>query len=303
MNTIQDLKYHPGSKEELLPGFTQTFPYIASRAELDHFAEQFVPWHWHRAVEIFYLESGSLEYSTPAGSVVFSAGSGGFVNSNVLHTTRILTHSEPNVQFLHIFDPVFLAGEVGSRIDTRYISPLTTASQVELLAFSPSDPAQKAILDRILEAFQLSPSLPGYELRLRNQLAELWWMILQQAEPLLHTQPPHRKENGRIKSMLAYLHEHYPEKITVAQLAASAHLSERECYRIFQDAVHLSPIEYLTQYRLQLACRMLASGTDSVTAISQLCGFGSSSYFGKLFAQQFHCTPLEYRRKWQDHHK
>lgn len=58
-----------GSREESLPGFSSDFPYIASRAELDKYPGQFVPWHWHQAVELFFIESGSLEYYTPVGTV------------------------------------------------------------------------------------------------------------------------------------------------------------------------------------------------------------------------------------------
>lgn len=303
MNIVQELKYHPGSKEELLPGFTTGFPYIASRAELDQFAGQFVPWHWHKAVELFYIENGCLEYHTPNQTVVFPAGSCGFVNSNIPHSTRTLASTEPTVQLLHIFDPVFLAGETGSQIDSAYIAPLITASQIEVLLFSPQDDVQKPLIDCIRRAFCLTKDTYGYELKLRSQLSEIWLMILQQTAPLLRCPAHRRKDPDQIRSMLIHIHEHYPEKITVAQLAASAHLSERECYRTFQETVHMSPIEYLTQYRLQLACRMLVNGSESITIISHTCGFGSSSYFGKLFAQKFHCTPLEYRRKWQDRHK
>lgn len=45
---------------------------------------------------------------------------------------------------------------------------------------------------------------------------------------------------------------------------------------------------------------MLAKGHESVTVISHACGLGSSSYFGKVFREYAHCTPVEYRKKWQD---
>ena len=80
MQKIRQIEFEAGSREERLPGFAPDFPYIATRAELDRYAERFVPWHWHRAVELFYMESGSLEYETPAGRMVFPKGSGGFVN-------------------------------------------------------------------------------------------------------------------------------------------------------------------------------------------------------------------------------
>lgn len=88
MKNRQKLEFRAGSKEELLPEFTVDFPYIASRAEINKYPGQFVPWHWHRSIELFYIENGSLEYYTPKQQLSFSEGTGGFVNSNVLHMTK-----------------------------------------------------------------------------------------------------------------------------------------------------------------------------------------------------------------------
>ena len=88
MKNIHSIEFYTGSKEELLPGFEKDFPYIASRAELDKYIGHYVPWHWHKTVELFYMESGSIEYDTPGGKLLFPAGSGGIVNSNVLHMTK-----------------------------------------------------------------------------------------------------------------------------------------------------------------------------------------------------------------------
>ena len=53
MKNIQSIEFYNGSKEELLPGFENDFPYIASRAELDKYVKHYVPWHWHKTVELF----------------------------------------------------------------------------------------------------------------------------------------------------------------------------------------------------------------------------------------------------------
>ena len=45
----------------------------------------------------------------------------------------------------------------------------------------------------------------------------------------------HDKANDQIKAMMIYIHEHFSEKLPVARIAASAYISERECYRVFHD--------------------------------------------------------------------
>ena len=41
-------------------------------------------------------------------------------------------------------------------------------------------------------------------------------------------------------------------------------------------------------------------GQEVVIVISHECGLGSSSYFGKVFREYAHCSPIEYRKKWQN---
>ena len=300
MKNIHSIEFYTGSKEELLPNFEKNFPYIASRAELDKYIGRFVPWHWHRAVELFYMESGCLEYNTPGGKLLFPAGSGGMVNSNVLHMTKAISQVEKTVSLVHIFNVSLLAGEQGSRIEQKYIAPVITAPQIEIIPLFPGNAAEERILNLIAASFRLSSDEFGYEIKLREALMEIWLMLFELSRPVREKKDQHNKSNDKLKLMMIYIHEHYGEKISVPKLAAAAYLNERECYRAFRDCLHMTPVEYIKAYRLQAACQMLANGQESVTAISHDCGLGSSSYFGKVFREYAHCSPTEYRRKWQN---
>lgn len=296
MKDIRELRFHAGSKEELLPGLTPAFPYIASRVELDCYPNRSAPWHWHGAVELSYTQKGCIKYYTPGGMEFLPQGSAVLVNANVLH----MTTAEPGtVQLLHIFEPSFL-GAADSVIGERYLTPLTSAGQVELLYLTPDDPAQAAVLEQIKAAFALSEDAFGYEVKLRNILSQVWLALLERARPLLDGHPQRGENGAKVREMMVYIHEHYGEKLTVAELAASAFLSPRACFRVFRQCLHTTPVEYLKSYRLQQACRLLRETGMSVTEVGQRCGLGSSSYFGKTFRDAMGCAPSEYRRKWQD---
>ena len=101
--------------------------------------------------------------------------------------------------------------------------------------------------------------------------------------------------------MIIYIQEHFWDKVSVKDIASAAFISERECYRTFSECLHATPLGYLRNYRLQQACRMLTQGQDAVTAVSHACGLGSSSYFGSVFKENFGCSPMEYRKRWQNH--
>lgn len=293
MDDIFETKLKDGG-EELLEGLAPDFPYTASRALLNHYD---VPWHWHRAVELFYMESGTLEYDTPQGRTVFPSGSGGLVNTGVLHRTRRPDLRGPTVQLLHLFDASLLFGPPESAIFQRYGAPLLTSPGVELVPLYPDNPRQGDALERLRESFHIPEGSFGYELRLREALAGIWLELL----ALL---PPEggqgRGSSEKMKRMLCYVHGHFRESIKTAEIAAAGYVSERECYRAFQNFLHTTPMEYVRDCRLQLACRMLAEGGDTVTQISQTCGFASSSFFGKVFLNRLGLTPTAYRQKWQD---
>ena len=300
MKDVYNIEFYTGSKEELLPGFVPDFPYIASRAKLDKYMGGFVPWHWHKALELFFIESGVLEYNTPKGKMIFPAGSGGLVNSNVLHMTRPKAEGEKNIQLLHIFDSSFIAGEQGSRIEQKYVTPIISASQIEIIPLYPDNPEHVDVLNLINKSFYISEQDLGYEIKLRETLSKIWIHLLAIAQPTVEKKNNYHKTNNKLKMMMVYVHEHYAEKISVAELATAAFTSERECFRAFHDCLHMTPVEYIKSYRLQMACQMLANGQESITFISHSCGLGSSSYFGKVFREYIGCTPLEYRRKWQN---
>lgn len=297
MKNISSIELKENSNEELLPGYTPEFPYIASCAELDKYATPYVPWHWHKPVELFYLEGGCLEYSTPNGHHIFQAGSGGLINSNVLHTSKILSSGEHNVELLHIFDPTFLAGEAGSLMESKYILPLTTASEIEMIALSPEEPSHAHILQALRDSFNISDQEWGYEFQLRESLTNIWLEILKIAS--VDAEKPHLKHTNddKIKALMIYIHDHFQEDISIDQLAKAGHLSRRSCFRLFHEKLHMSPVEYIRDYRLQRARRLLLESNQSITAIAHDCGLGSSSYFGKVFREHFGCTPAQYRKK------
>ena len=303
MQNVRSIQIHEESNEELLPGFSQDFPYIASRAELDKYIEPGTPWHWHRTVELFYMERGTLEYTTPNGKWIFPAGSGGFVNSNVLHTSRVVPSGGETIQLLHLFDPELLAGVQTSRIDAKYIRPLTSAHGIEMIPLFDDVPQQAALLERIRRVFDLKEDSWGYEFTLRHQLTEIWLELFALVRGDLEASSGMNASDEKMKAMMRFIHAHYQEQISVEDIAKVTHISKRVCFRLFRENLHMTPVEYMTVYRLRNACQGLANTNESITQIAYHCGFGSGSYFGKLFREHYGCTPAAYRKSWHDRDK
>lgn len=292
MKQIHGVRLVDRTGEEILPDFETDFPYIASLVDMRRYFGSETPWHWHGAAELFYVYSGGIEYQTPGGNRCIFAGGGGFVNCNVLHASRNL--AEDTVLLIHLFDPTMLSG--AERVVERYIAPLTRARGLEILTFAPE--TDGTLLEKLEASFHLDESAHGYEWMLQYRLMELWQAISKCAGSLPEAQAGPSDE--KVKDMMAYIGAHYSENITVDTLARAAHVSRRVCFRLFQDNLHMTPVEYIRSVRLKKAEQMLRFSKESITQIGYACGLGSSSYFGKLFHEQYGCSPGAYRQKWHD---
>ena len=101
---------------------------------------------------------------------------------------------------------------------------------------------------------------------------------------------------GALLYMIAFIHRHYREKITLEDIAASASISTREATRTFRRIRDKTPVDYLIEYRLNKAGNDLLSTKDSITDIAYRNGFESSAYFGKMFRKHFQMTPSQFRK-------
>ncbi len=298
MKTITADIIHETDRQEELPGYSEDFPCIISRAELDRYPKGHVPWHWHQPVELFYIDSGELEYHTPEGMACFPAGSGGIVNSGVIHMTRPHPEKGKTVQLLHIFDPFFLADSRDGRMARQYVMPFVN-SGVGILAFESGNAAHEEILAQLRSSFLIHEDQKNFEMTLRAVLSAIWLKILE-ILPAVEENACDAQISERLKRMLSYIHAHYAEAIKIEDVAAAGLTSERDCYRLFRDRLQCSPHAYITGHRLQKACEMLRKTDEPVTSIGLSCSFGSSSHFSRLFAERYGCTPRQYRSNWQD---
>lgn len=303
------IETRPGGREELLEAVTDDFGYQGILSEHDRYCDKTVPWHWHQEIEFFYVTSGRVVYATPHERRVLSPGSAGFVNANVLHMTQADGGMGGASLLVHEVRPRFLA-EPGSAVYRRFVEPLLKATSIELVALepgaAPAEPGAEAAEARLREQMrdsfeEVTCALPGWEMRVRNALAELWLGFYELVEPRVEQGPAQfdTARDLRLKKMLDYIGLHYPQSVSVEQIAEAAFSSPRECHRTFKEALGVTPTHYLREYRVQQACRMLAHTTRDIGAVARQCGLGTSSHFGQIFKRSMGMTPSEYRQTWQ----
>ena len=99
----------------------------------------------------------------------------------------------------------------------------------------------------------------------------------------------------RIKGAVAFIDEHYAEKLTLRQLAESSGLSQTLFSRLFKRIMQTTPIQYITKIRLN-QCRKLLSETDKTLAdIAVEAGFYDEAHFIRTFKASRGITPGVYR--------
>jgi AraC-like DNA-binding protein len=99
------------------------------------------------------------------------------------------------------------------------------------------------------------------------------------------------------RQAMAYLHEHYSEPFSRADVAGHIGVSKGYLSRCFGEEIGLSPVAYLNRYRVRMAKALLAEGDRSVTEVAMVVGFSSVAHFSRLFRREVGIPPSAYQRR------
>ena len=273
---------------EEIEGLHNEYPYTFHAVDM---AATVVPWHWHEALEFGYVREGCIQVSTAGQTQTFCKGEGFFINSNIL---TAMANAEGCFLESHLFHPVFLSGHFKSVFETKYMNPVIQNRNLELFPIRGETPGQKQLLNRLRQLAQLQEK-PDTEFQTRNLLSEIWLLLLEELKQT-HAQSSPSRNQDRILTMLAFIHANYAEKITLEDIADAAAVSTRECLRCFRASIRQSPMEYLIDYRIRTARKLLETIDLPVTEVALRCGFNSPSYFTKQFHSICGVTPNACRK-------
>ncbi len=121
--------------------------------------------------------------------------------------------------------------------------------------------------------------------------------VLKQVEAALnHSKRLGSHTSQTVRAAMAYIHAHYDQPITRAELAGSVALTERYLTHCFRDELGITPIEYLNRYRISRAKVLLERGAMSITEVAMSVGFSDSSYFSRVFRQETGMAPRVYQQ-------
>ncbi|MCX5206248.1 DJ-1/PfpI family protein [Streptomyces sp. NBC_00237] len=103
----------------------------------------------------------------------------------------------------------------------------------------------------------------------------------------------------RIEDLRHHILRHISEPLTVVDLAAYAHVSDRHLTRLFKTELGTTPHAYIESMRVEKARHELESSDATLDRISSLCGFGTTDTLVRAFRRRLNTTPTEYRRRFR----
>ncbi|MEM6520813.1 MAG: AraC family transcriptional regulator, partial [Cyanobacteria bacterium P01_C01_bin.70] len=84
---------------------------------------------------------------------------------------------------------------------------------------------------------------------------------------------------------------------SVDELARQVNLNRRKLNEIFQQVFHMTPFEYLQDYRLKQAQSILSHSDIKVEDVIQIVGYRSRSNFAVAFRKKFGVNPKHYQQQ------
>lgn len=107
--------------------------------------------------------------------------------------------------------------------------------------------------------------------------------------------PPRHHYSESIEKVIAYLHTHYQQQLSLCDVASHIHLSEEYLSRLFRKEVGKTFTDYLNAFRMQEAMRLLKSTNLRISDVCEAVGISNSKYFSLLFKKYFGISPSQTR--------
>lgn len=254
--------------------------------------------HWHDDLEWIHILEGTMNYYINGQRITLRAGDSLMVTPRQMHYGYSVRR-EDDCHFICILLHPDLITQNRS-LSQKYLQPLLEDCPADYLHVSSgtTDGNESANILKTAAALH-SEQAPGWELKVIGLLICLFADTL----PLLTPKhpPASTEEAGDLsaqRKMVSYIYRHYPEKLTLDDIAAAGNVCRSKCCAIFRRYMRQTPIAFLNAYRLQISGDLLRRSSDSITEIALACGFHHMSYFSELFSKTYGCTPREYRASY-----
>jgi AraC-like DNA-binding protein len=150
-------------------------------------------------------------------------------------------------------------------------------------------------------ALEMAEQAPGSEV-VANRLAEV--LFIQTLRAHIASEPERFNKgwlcaifDPQIGAALSAIHDSVSKPWTVESLAEAAGMSRSAFAARFKDLLSQTPLEYVTQWRMQKAMQLLEERDRKLIDIARSVGYESDAAFSKAFKRVVGVTPGEYLKR------
>ena len=249
----------------------------------------YVTTHWHRAIEIIYIQSGSLTVTIESHTRELSAGQCILINANIMHSTKCTAPNTAIVfqiptDFAETYIPNINSLVFHINDDT---TDLKEATKIDIL---------KNTLEKMQVANDMQPD--GFLLVFNSLPFDILFQLYHNfSTPVLHANPnKKKKELDRLNPVLQYIAQNYNRPIPLQEIADIAILQPGYFCRFFKNAMGTTFLEYQNELRLSHIYQDLIETDDPVHIILERHGFTNYKLFRRMFRENFGDTPTNIRK-------
>lgn len=285
---LQSLK-ETGQKGDFL------LPFVAVNTIMPDFYTTY-PMHWHDEMEIVLVESGEYEEFVDLERYCVKQGDIILVNPCVLHSFRTLDNKRTFFRSI-VFNLNMLTSNNTDACSIKYFTPFIDNMYINPVIISSDMPNYDKLFKCVRSLINLyNKKDEFFEIKIKAELYNLFHILFKYfLIPEEHESNMKDNTTRNIKTILDYIDENYMKPITIEELAASVDLSKHYFMRFFKKYMGMTCIEYINDYRLNIATNLLLTTSMQITEVSQQIGITNLSYFNRIFKKRYNMTPKEYR--------
>ena len=150
------------------------------------------------------------------------------------------------------------------------------------------------------DGIRLFPEYPGeHDLLIvvmeQNFLIELFDFLMMGIETYCNMLTRDYYQNPTVNWIIRYIHEHYADPdLDMTMLSRVSNLSSTYISHLFKNTTGNTVRNYITEYRMKQAVRLLKDPLNQINDIAAACGYRNGNYFSFRFKEYYGCAPTEY---------
>lgn len=249
--------------------------------------------HYHNYLEIGYCRKGR-------GTMTLGHEDYTFTNDCLIVIPPNLTHSTMNQKGrLTHWEYIYVDGE-GFLKKWYREKPLFTEEvlhRINSLKFCGTGQEHSSLV-RMMQGIvrEMLENGPYYQEKLRGMTLSLLLEIARMGkEPALKL-PFRERMGGIVSEAVDFVSIYYANPLRVEDLADRCSVSESYFRKVFGEAMHMTPMEYINLVRIHMACRLLEKTEDPVRDIAERVGLPSLATFNRNFEKILGMPPGAWRK-------